>query len=72
MKKEDGPKELYSIEDENHQIAMTSGLCKMMLGQSLVDLAITCGNNTIHVHKIVLAANSTYFRVLTYSHNANN
>lgn len=30
--------------------------------QSLVDIAICCGNNTLHAHKCILAANSTYFR----------
>lgn len=42
---------------------MCRALCSLMEHQSLVDLAICCGNNTIHAHKCILAANSSYFRV---------
>lgn len=30
--------------------------------QSLVDIAICCGNKTLHAHKCILAANSHYFK----------
>lgn len=62
-KKEDTGKPRFNIQHDNHQQAMTSVLCSMMEHQSLVDLAIRCGNNTIHVHKAIIAANSLYFKV---------
>lgn len=31
--------------------------------QSLVDVVLSCGSNTIQAHKFVLAANSPLFRV---------
>lgn len=36
----------------------------MLMDRRLVDIAVTCANNTIHLHRVVLAANSIYFKVL--------
>lgn len=63
MKKEDILKPRFAIQHDNHHQALATVLCSMMEHQSLVDLAIRCGNNTIHAHKTVLAANSSYFKV---------
>nr|XP_022909174.1 uncharacterized protein LOC111420426 [Onthophagus taurus] len=41
---------------------VSSSLCSLVEHQSLVDIAIRCGNSTVHAHKCVLAANSGYFR----------
>lgn len=61
MKKDDS-KIRYCVQHENHARVVFSALCSLMEHQSLVDLAIRCGNNTIHAHKCILAANSPYFR----------
>lgn len=62
MKKEDLNKSRYCLQYDDHAKVISNVLCSMMEHQSLVDLAIRCGNNTIHVHKCVLAANSNYFK----------
>ncbi|XP_050293090.1 uncharacterized protein LOC126733743 isoform X2 [Anthonomus grandis grandis] len=52
----------YSIQWETHPRNLIKSFCSLMEHQSLVDVAICCGNNTIQAHKFVLAANSPYFR----------
>lgn len=63
MKKEEVNKARYCLQYDDHARVISNVLCSMMEHQSLVDLAIRCGNNTMHVHKCVLAANSNYFKV---------
>ncbi|GJQ70884.1 hypothetical protein Trydic_g5946 [Trypoxylus dichotomus] len=63
LKKElETSKTRYCVQYDDHSRMMCSVLCSLMEHQSLVDLAIRCGNSTIHAHKCVLAANSPYFR----------
>lgn len=63
MNKEEASKRRYCIQWNAHERYMCTVLCSLMEHQSLVDLAICCGSNTIHAHKCILAANSPYFRV---------
>lgn len=68
LKKEiETSKTRYCVQYDDHSRMMCSVLCSLMEHQSLVDLAIRCGNSTIHAHKCVLAANSPYFRVIVVS-----
>ncbi|KAF2895244.1 hypothetical protein ILUMI_10930 [Ignelater luminosus] len=62
MNKQEGAKTRYYVQWDTHARHMCTVLCSLMEHQSLVDLAICCGTNTIHAHKCVLAANSPYFR----------
>ncbi|KAK4881069.1 hypothetical protein RN001_004388 [Aquatica leii] len=62
MNKQDNGESRFFIRWETHSKCMTSVMCSLMEHQSLVDVAICCGTNTIHAHKCVLAANSQYFR----------
>nr|CAH7738847.1 unnamed protein product [Callosobruchus chinensis] len=52
----------YCLQSEKHPLQTTLALCSLMEHQSLVDVAICCGNNALHAHKVVLAANSALFR----------
>nr|CAI5843436.1 unnamed protein product [Callosobruchus analis] len=52
----------YCLQSEKHPLQTTLALCSLMEHQSLVDVAICCGNNILHAHKVVLAANSALFR----------
>nr|CAH7747288.1 unnamed protein product [Callosobruchus chinensis] len=52
----------YCLQSEKHPLQTTLALCSLMEHQSLVDVAICCGNNVLHAHKVVLAANSALFR----------
>lgn len=62
MNKEESEESQYYVKWETHGRFVTSVLCSLLEHQSLVDVVICCGTNTIHVHKCVLAANSQYFR----------
>ncbi|KAJ8917206.1 hypothetical protein NQ315_012698 [Exocentrus adspersus] len=62
MNKNGTSKSKYCIQSEKHPMHTSLGLCSLMEHQSLVDIAICCGNNTLHAHKVVLAANSPLFR----------
>ncbi|XP_017780951.1 PREDICTED: modifier of mdg4-like [Nicrophorus vespilloides] len=62
MRKEDNLKTRVCVQYDDHSRLMCSVLCSLMEHQSLVDLAIRCGNNTMHAHKCILAASSPYFR----------
>ncbi|KAF5307371.1 hypothetical protein FQR65_LT07088 [Abscondita terminalis] len=62
MNKQENGEARYYIRWGTHSKCMTSVLCSLMEHQSLVDVAVCCGTNTIHAHKCVLAANSQYFR----------
>ncbi|KAB0800445.1 hypothetical protein PPYR_06185 [Photinus pyralis] len=62
MNKEESDESQYYVKWETHGRFVTSVLCSLLEHQSLVDVVICCGTNTIHVHKCVLAANSQYFR----------
>ncbi|XP_018561601.1 uncharacterized protein LOC108903788 [Anoplophora glabripennis] len=62
MNKNGNSKTKYCIQSEKHPLQTSLGLCSLMEHQSLVDIAICCGNNTLHAHKVVLAANSPLFR----------
>lgn len=63
MNKNGSTKTKYNIQSEKHPKHTISGLCSLMEHQSLVDIAICCGNNILHAHKVVLAASSPLFRV---------
>lgn len=63
MNKNGSTKPKYCIQSEKHPQQTTVGLCSLMEHQSLVDIAICCGNNILHAHKVVLAASSPLFRV---------
>ncbi|RZC37724.1 uncharacterized protein BDFB_000777 [Asbolus verrucosus] len=52
----------FFLEWETHSKQMSRGLCMLMERQCLVDIAICCGSNTMHAHKCVLAASSSYFK----------
>ncbi|XP_018321321.1 uncharacterized protein LOC108734319 [Agrilus planipennis] len=52
----------YCVQWDSHARHICTVFCSLMEHQSLVDVAICCGPNTIHAHKCVLAANSPYFR----------
>ncbi|KAJ8983192.1 hypothetical protein NQ317_016411 [Molorchus minor] len=62
MNKNGNSKAKFCIQSEKHPLQTSVGLCSLMEHQSLVDIAICCGNNTLHAHKVVLAANSPLFR----------
>lgn len=51
------------VQYDDHSSFMATVLCTLMEHQSLVDIAIRCGNQTLHAHKVILASNSPYFRV---------
>lgn len=63
MNKNANIKAKYCIQSDKHPQETTVALCSLMEHQSLVDIAICCGNNILHAHKVVLAASSPYFRV---------
>lgn len=48
---------------ETHPKNLLKNFCSLMEHQSLVDVVLSCGSNTIQAHKFVLAANSPLFRV---------
>ncbi|KAJ3627365.1 hypothetical protein MTP99_014748 [Tenebrio molitor] len=52
----------FVLEWESHSKQITRGLCMLMERQCLVDIAVCCGSNTLHAHKCVLAASSSYFK----------
>ncbi|XP_060526007.1 uncharacterized protein LOC132701811 isoform X2 [Cylas formicarius] len=52
----------YAVHWETHSKNLTRQFCSLMEHQSLVDVLICCGNNTIQAHKFILAANSPYLR----------
>ncbi|ERL87652.1 hypothetical protein D910_05043 [Dendroctonus ponderosae] len=52
----------YIINWETHASNLLKNFCSLMEHQSLVDIVLCCGNNTIQAHKFVLAANSPFFR----------
>lgn len=52
----------YCVSWKNHSRHVFKSLCCLMEHQSLVDIAICCGNKTLHAHKCILAANSHYFK----------
>ncbi|CAH1155154.1 unnamed protein product [Phaedon cochleariae] len=62
MNKISHSKARYCIQSEQHPFQTSLGLCSLMEHQSLVDIAVCCGNNILHAHKIVLAASSPLFR----------
>ncbi|KAL1491872.1 hypothetical protein ABEB36_012401 [Hypothenemus hampei] len=53
----------YVINWQTHPQNLLKSFCSLMEHQSLVDVVICCGNNTIQAHKFVLAANSPLFRM---------
>lgn len=53
----------YCIKWDTQTNSLMQGLCSLIEHQSLVDVAVCCGNNTLHAHKCVLAANSPLFKV---------
>ena len=63
IKKEGSGKSKYVVECSNYESLLNARLCTLLKHQSLVDVAVRCVNNTVHVHKCVLAASSPYFRV---------
>lgn len=67
MNKNGNIKAKYCIQSEKHPQETTVALCSLMEHQSLVDIAICCGNNILHAHKVVLAASSPFFRVSSNS-----
>ncbi|XP_044744984.1 uncharacterized protein LOC123306870 [Coccinella septempunctata] len=52
----------YCVSWKTHSKHVFKSLCCLMEHQSLVDIAICCGNKTLHAHKCILAANSHYFK----------
>lgn len=48
---------------EEQPLQMCKVFCNLLESQMLVDLTIICNSYTIKVHKCVMAANSSYFRV---------
>ncbi|XP_063909194.1 uncharacterized protein LOC135126906 isoform X2 [Zophobas morio] len=52
----------FVLEWETHSKQISKGLCMLMERQCLVDIAVCCGSNTLHAHKCVLAASSSYFK----------
>ncbi|XP_030756983.1 uncharacterized protein LOC115882871 isoform X2 [Sitophilus oryzae] len=52
----------YAVHWETHPQNFVKNVCGLMEHQSLVDVVICCGNNTIQTHKFILAANSPLFR----------
>ncbi|XP_044259870.1 uncharacterized protein LOC123008232 isoform X1 [Tribolium madens] len=52
----------FVLEWETHSKQVSRGLCMLMERQCLVDIAVCCGSNTLHAHKCVLAASSSYFK----------
>ncbi|CAG9860194.1 unnamed protein product [Phyllotreta striolata] len=50
------------IQAEKHSHLLNHGLCSLLEHQSLVDIAVCCGNNILLAHKVVLAANSLYLK----------
>ncbi|KAK9875535.1 hypothetical protein WA026_007924 [Henosepilachna vigintioctopunctata] len=56
------PKNKYCLSWKTHAKHVFKSLCCLMEHQSLVDIAICCGNKTLHAHKCILAANSHYFK----------
>lgn len=63
MNKNGNSKAKYCIQAEKHSQQTTVGICSLLEHQSLVDIVICCGNNVLHAHKVILAANSPLFRV---------
>ncbi|XP_076259577.1 longitudinals lacking protein-like [Rhynchophorus ferrugineus] len=52
----------YAINWDSHPQNFVKNVCSLMEHQSLVDIVISCGNNTIQAHKFILASNSPLFR----------
>ncbi|CAH2013870.1 unnamed protein product [Acanthoscelides obtectus] len=62
MEKAENWQSKYCVEFEQRPQRTTIGLCSLLEQQMFVDVAICCGERVLHVHKVVLAANSPLFK----------
>lgn len=50
------------IRSSNQGSGLSSAFAQMFKDETLVDVTLSCGNNQIHAHRLVLSACSPYFR----------
>lgn len=50
------------IKSSNPASTLSSAFAQMYKDETLVDVTLSCGNNQIHAHRLVLSACSPYFR----------
>ncbi|CAH2018581.1 unnamed protein product [Acanthoscelides obtectus] len=62
MEKAENWQSKYCLESKQHPQQTTIALCSFMEQQNFVDVAICCEKRVLHVHKVVLAANSALFK----------
>ena len=54
----------YTFNDVAHCKDMLSALHTLRQDEDLCDMLLQVGNTTLNTHKVVLAANSAYFRAM--------
>lgn len=50
------------IKSSNQGSGLASAFAQMYKDETLVDVTLSCGNNQVHAHRLVLSACSPYFR----------
>lgn len=53
----------FYVKWNDHARHLSTNLCSQIENQIFTDLALSCGSKSLHVHKCILAASSTYFMV---------
>ncbi|CAH2016619.1 unnamed protein product [Acanthoscelides obtectus] len=62
MDKAGNRKTKHCVQSEQHPQQTTLTLCSFMENRNFVDVAIRCGDYVLYAHKVVLAANSAFFK----------
>ena len=58
------PEQTYTFNDVAHCKDMLNALDMLRQDEELCDMLLYVGNLTLNTHKVVLAANSAYFRAM--------
>lgn len=54
----------FSLRHIKHETKLNNSLYAMLLDQSLVDVILSCDGTNIRAHRLILSANSSYFKSL--------
>jgi len=54
----------FSLQHQKHETKMNNTLYSMLLNESLVDVILSCDSSNISAHRLILSANSSYFKTL--------
>ena len=54
----------FSLQHQKHETKMKNTFYSMLLNESLVDVILSCDSSNISAHRLILSANSSYFKTL--------